>query len=382
MHRRTFTTLSLAALLAACGKAPEPTPAASATPEPAPAELEPVADALALRNVLERTRASSGMPALAGAIVKPDGDIIGATGLRAARGTDTVKLDDAWHIGGNTQAMTAALYAKLVEAGKLKWGAPLAELFPKLQLDPAWRATTIEQALSHTAGVTDVGAPWIVARRADKRPLTEQRLDTVREALGRPRAGQAGAFADAGLDYIIAGAAIEQATGKSWEDAIGADLFKPLGMAHAAFGAPQGEGPRGHRGDAGGRLIPMGDGPESDGPAAMAPASGVNLPLADWARFVRLFIDPAQVLLSADSLKRLTTPAGGSTSAAGWSVGDAPKLGRALRHSGSNTMWYSTALLSPERQAGVLLATNCATVSAQRAIDALAPALLAASLKA
>jgi CubicO group peptidase (beta-lactamase class C family) len=379
MHRRAFT-LSLAAVLAACGKPADPSPVAAATPDPAPANLPPVTDALALRDLLERKRASAGMPAFASCILQADGEIIAATGLRQARGTDTVKLDDPWHIGSDTKAMTAALYAKLVEGGTLNWGATLAELFPKLQLHADWRSTTIEQVMAHTAGVTDVGIPWIIARRADKRPMTEQRLDTVRDALGKPRTGKAGAYAYANLDYIILGAAIEQATGKSWEEAIAAELFKPLGMAHVGFGAPKGAAPRGHRGDAGGRLIPMGDGADADNPAALGPAGTVNLPLADWARFVRLFIDPKQTFLSADSIKRMITPAVNSKYALGWAIADAPRLGRVLQHSGSNTMWYCTALLAPEHKVGVLLATNCATTSAQKAIEALAPQLLLASL--
>jgi len=379
MHRRAFT-LSLAALLAACGKPADPKPVVSATPTPTPTDLPPVSDALALRDVLERTRAGAGMPALAGCILQPEGEIIAATGLRAARGADTVKLDDPWHIGSDTKAMTAALYARLVEAGRLKWGATLGELFPKLSLHADWTSTTIEQVMTHTAGVTDVGIPWIIARRADRRPPTEQRLDTVREALGKPRAGKAGAFAYANLNYIIVGAAIEQATGKSWEQAIAANLFEPLGMAHGAFGAPQGAAPRGHRGDAGGRLIPMGDGADADNPAALGPAGTVNLPLADWARFVRVFIDPKQTFLSADCIRRMTTPALDSKYGLGWAIGDGPRMGRVLQHSGSNTMWYCTALLAPGHQAGVLLATNCATTTAQKAIEALAPQLLLASL--
>lgn len=379
MDRRTFA-LSLSALLAACGKPTDPKPVASTTPEPAPVELEPVADALALRNVLERTRAGAGMPALTGCILRMDGDIIAATGVRVARGTDTVKLDDPWHIGSDAKAMTAALYAKLVEAGVLKWGATLAKLFPKLQLHPDWKATTIEQVLTHTAGVADVGIPWIIARRADRRPWPEQRLETVRDALGKPRAGKAGQFAYANLDYIIVGAAIEEATGQSWEQAIARLVFRPLGIEHAAFGAPRGAAPRGHRGDAGGRLIPMGDGPDADNPAALGPAGTVSLPLSEWARFAHVFIDPKQTFLSFDSIQRMTTPADGSKYAFGWGVADTPTLGHVLQHSGSNTLWYCSALLAPQHQAGVLLATNCATVSAQKAIEALAPRLLLASL--
>jgi CubicO group peptidase (beta-lactamase class C family) len=210
--------------------------------------------------------------------------------------------------------------------------------------------------------------------------LPEQRLETVREALAKPRTGKAGAFAYANIGYVIIGAAIEKATGKSWEEAIAAGVFKPLSMAHAGFGAPKGAAPRGHRGDAGGRLIPMGDGRDADNPAALGPAGTVNVPLADWARFVRIFIDPKQAFLLLDSIRRLTTPEPDSQYACGWKVADAPRLGPVLQYAGSNTMWYCSAHLAPRHRAGVLLATNCATLSAQKAVEAFAPALLRASM--
>src|SRR5262249_34576377 len=155
---------------ATCSK-PTPKPAASATvkPSPTPAQLPPVTDAFALRAVLEKARAEAGLPALAGALVYPDREIIAAVGTREINRKDAVTIDDPWHIGSDTKAMTAAVYAKLVEAGKAKWGATLPELFPKLTLDPAWKATTIEQAMAHRAGLTDIDAPWIIARRMDKR---------------------------------------------------------------------------------------------------------------------------------------------------------------------------------------------------------------------
>lgn len=377
MHRRTFT-LSLTALLAACGKSEDAKPPVSAVPTADP-PLAPVADALGLRDALEQARLSAGMPALAGAIVRPDGEIIAATGAREARGDDSVRLDDPWHIGSNAEAMTAALFARLVETGKLTWDDALPQLLPDLKLDPAFASTTMDQVMSHTAGLSDIGADWLIARRADKRPLPEQRLDAVREALAGPPQSRPGQASPANLDYLIAGIVIEHAVRKSWEDGLAEHVFKPLSMTHAAFGPPAGDAPLGHRSDSTGRLIPVPPGSDLDAPPALAPSNGMNLPLADWAKFIRVFLDPKQRFLSADSIRHLTTPAPRADQALGWRVIDLAGLGRGLQNSASNTLWCSSALLSPERQTAILLASNCATRGAQTAIEKLSTRLLRAS---
>lgn len=383
MHRRAFT-LSLAALLAACGK-PETKAPVSAVPTADP-PLAPVTDALGLREALDQARLSVGMPALAGAIVRPDGEIIAATGLREARGQASVTLDDPWRIGTNTQAMTAVLCARLVEAGKLQWDATLSQLFPELKLDPAWTSATIDQLLSHTAGLADVDVAWLIARRADKRPLPEQRLESAREVLAKPPMGKAGVFAYSNLGYVIVGAAIERTVRKSWEDALAEHVFKPLSMTHAAFGANAGDAPLGHRSDSTGRLIPVPPGSDLDPPPALTPSEGVNLPLGDWAKFIRVFIDPKQRFLSAGGLKHLATPAPSTewaqSSALGWRVASLMGLGSVLKHQSANSLWCCNALLAPEHGVAVLLATNCATRGAQDAIGRLSESLLHASLPA
>jgi CubicO group peptidase (beta-lactamase class C family) len=61
-----------------------------------------------------------------------------------------------FHLGSKTNAITATMIARLVEAGKLSWTTTAAETFPDLSktMDPAFRHITIEQLLSYHAGVT------------------------------------------------------------------------------------------------------------------------------------------------------------------------------------------------------------------------------------
>ena len=66
-----------------------------------------------LDDVLKPIRAKYGLPALAAAVVK-DGSIIaiGAVGTRVLGTEIPVAVDDRFHIGSDTKAMTATLAAK------------------------------------------------------------------------------------------------------------------------------------------------------------------------------------------------------------------------------------------------------------------------------
>jgi CubicO group peptidase (beta-lactamase class C family) len=120
---------------------------------PAPENLNPL---------LEPLLKKYDLPALAGAIVTSKGlSAVGAVGVRKY-GTDTpVTINDQFHLGSDTKAMTATMLATVVEEGKLSWNTTLEQVFPELapKMDPAYRKVTLEQLLAHRAGFTDESWP-------------------------------------------------------------------------------------------------------------------------------------------------------------------------------------------------------------------------------
>ena len=100
--------------------------------------------------------AEHGLPALAAAAVQ-DGRIVaaGAVGTRRWGTEAPVTIDDAFHIGSDTKAMTSLLVAMLVEQGTLRWDTTVAEAFPDLVagMDAGLRGVTLTQLLSHTGGL-------------------------------------------------------------------------------------------------------------------------------------------------------------------------------------------------------------------------------------
>jgi D-alanyl-D-alanine carboxypeptidase len=336
MHRRrllaALSALGLAPTLPACAQEPE-------------------------AQGVNALQAQSGAPALAGAVVGVDGvQLIEFAGVRRLGQPPMVGPAEVWHLGSNSKAMTAALYGRLVEQGRTRWGAKLGELFDKV--DPAFAAQPVEALMGHRSGILDapvMQGGFLLRAHKDARLLPTQRAELAAQLLAKPPAGPVGTFAYSNLGYILVGAAIERLTGQAWEQAIDAQLFQPLGMASAGFGAPQGANAWGHRPMAivAGPLKPVDPAGMADNPPVMGPAGTVHANLTDYAKFLRLFLTDGGELLEPATIKALTTPVPGEGRpyACGWGVAEPPwAKGPTFVHEGSNTMWHAVALVAPGRK--------------------------------
>ncbi len=101
-------------------------------------------------------RKSSHIPELSYAVVTSSTTLeIAALGKHSIALPDTATLNDRFHIGSNTKAMTAFMIAKYVEKGKLQWTTRFFDLFPEWanKSNPAYRNITLQDLLTHTAGI-------------------------------------------------------------------------------------------------------------------------------------------------------------------------------------------------------------------------------------
>lgn len=320
--------------------------------------------------------AETAPPALAAGVVTRDGlGWAGVRGVRRAGHEAKATRDDRWHLGSNTKAMTAAVFGRLVEQGRARWEMPLAEALPGLAIDPAWAGATLDDLMRHRAGLLDAGLldqAWLMSAHADQRPLPGQRAAFAARALGAPPAGTVGEFAYGNGNYIVLGAAIEAITGLPWEAVMEAELYGPLGLESAGFGAPQGEAPWGHRGG-----VPVDPAGFTDNPRALGPAGTAHMSLADYGRFVAAMMGGAPDWIGDGTRRHLLTSAAGSPPAyaAGWGVATAPwagvgGAGPTITHNGSNTLWFATVLAAPERGLGFIALSNDAAAG-QRACQLL-----------
>jgi CubicO group peptidase (beta-lactamase class C family) len=322
------------------------------------------------------------VPALAGAIVTDKGlEVIGAVGVRKVGTNIAVTVEDQWHLGSDTKAMTATLIGALVEEGKLKWEMTIEEAFPELVslMSPALQKVTILQLLSHRAGLL-ANLPWAFV--PNKGTIREQRLAALKMATSAKLVSEPGAkFFYSNLGYVIAGTMAEKAANTSWEELMKNMVFEPLGMKSVGYGGVGTPGqidqPWGHMPD--GKPV-RANGPDVDNPPVLGPAGRVHCTLADWAKFIADQLRGARgekALLKPETYRKLHTPPFGGDYALGWLVTDRGWGGGAvLTHAGSNNMNLAVVWMAPLRDFAVLVVTNQGGEAAAKACDEAASALI------
>lgn len=306
-----------------------------------------------LRSVLEERQ----VPSLAAAVVfGNEVRAAGAVGVRK-RGDDTlVTLQDKYHIGSCTKAMTASLAGILVERGLLAWDSSLEAIFPDLMVHRGYRGVTLEQLLTHTGGfpANPHDDLWAAIREAKGSPQGVRETLVLPGLLGETPDHASGEFLYSNAGYTVAGAMLERVTGTPFEVLLTRDYFTPLGMLSAGFGAPAALGqvdhPYGHAPD------PVDPGPEGDNPPAIAPAGTVHMSILDFAKHAAFHLSGEPPLLSRETLEHLHTPRVPGY-AYGWGVGKvAGDL--TLSHAGSNTTFFALIELCPLKNRAIICATN------------------------
>lgn len=354
-----------------------------------------------LNPVLDPIRARFGLPALAAAVVQ-DGKIVasGAVGTRRTGTVIHVTLDDRFHIGSDTKAMTSLLAAMLVERGKIRWDSTVAEIFPELvsTMDPDIKAVTLEQLLSHTSGIpsdNDAQAKLLQQSFAQERKnLDELRYWVIGELIKQPLQSKPGEkFAYCNMGYTLAGAMLERVSGKTWEELIVERVFDPLGLKSAGLG-PQStlgrvDAPLGHAPFPDGNLKPMLAGPNGDNPELIGPAGTAHLSVLDFATWAAWNAGEGKrgpALVRPETLRKLHTkvidmptkpdaPVGTPSTGSygfGWVIVTPPFAHEPfLFHGGSNEMNVAYIMLQPKRDFGIVMMTNAGGQKADQAMLAL-----------
>jgi CubicO group peptidase (beta-lactamase class C family) len=331
----------------------------------------------------------------------------GVAGVRKRGIAERITLDDRFHLGSCTKAMTSTLVAMLVEKGKLNWTTTLGELFADTvkPMHPAWEKVTLRQVLAHRSGLRFLPAgqarvfnELVRPPRAQLGTLPQQRLEIARQALSRPPGIPPDTkYWYSNVGYVLAGAVLEQLTGRAWEELMRERLFQPLGISTGGFGPPgtadKTEQAWGHSSVLGKPLDPRS--PAAELPLFYGPAGLAHMTITDWAKFIALHLrgDPANphcqaallkldtfaemhavapattskgwvirglnFLATGDAAPAVTYCAGWFISTASWAKGTQPgDTGRRLWHAGSNGRWNCGVAIAPEIDFAVLVACN------------------------
>ena len=383
MVRRWLFGLCAMALASSLSAGESRRPASRPSSAPASAETAcPAVGDEAIVKILKPVRQKYDLPAMAGAIVTSKGlAAAAAVGVRK-RGTDVaVGLEDQWHLGSDTKAMTALLVGLLVERGQLSWDDKIATLLPDLapSFHPDFAEITLRQVLNHRAGF-----PERLPRReaSSSESIQAQRLQAGKQILSaKPAYAPGSKFLYSNQDYVLAGAIVEHIMGKPWEQVIQEEIFNPLGMTSAGFGGTGTPGqidqPWPHRSN--GQPMPR-NGPGVDNPPLIGPAGRVHCSIQDWAKFIAdqlRGLRGEKALAKASTYEALATPPGETGYGFGWIVLKRDWAGgKALNHAGSNTMNFCVAWVAPERDFAVLVCTNQGGDDVPKAADQAVAALI------
>lgn len=321
----------------------------------------------ALHWTASKIRDAAKVPALSVAVVVRGQLAAKATVGNRAIGGQQATDSDVWHIGSISKSVTATVTARLVERELVLLSSSISQLSPGLlsAAYPSYGKVTLRDLLSHRSGLGENPVdPQIAAFYEDARPLQEQRRSVARMALSRaPTAAPGVKFLYANDNYIVLGSILETMTKHSWEDLARNEVFLPLNLKSAGFGAP-GDGqpskaPVGHAAKGGGVLVPVTAGVRADNPAVVGPAGTIHMSLEDLARFA--YHHAAGETLSDGFLSpetyRLFHTSTGEDSALGWFTQEW-RGHRLLTHTGSNGYWYAMVVADRTQRVSIAAASN------------------------
>ena len=217
---------------------------------------------------------------------------IAALGRHSIDLQDTATLNDRFHIGSNTKAMTAFIVAKYVEKGKLKWTTKFFDIFPdwKENSKVEYYNITLQDLLSHRAriqpfqGDNDPTIPDFKGTKQEKRKafgkfvllLNPVEIDTVHK------------FNYSNADYTLATLMLEKVAQKSWEQLVEKVFNKDLKL-NVKLSWPENQKIKdtwGHSFE-NDKLIPVPSNTDYHLDFT-EPAGDINIKLKNYAKFIQL----------------------------------------------------------------------------------------------
>lgn len=185
----------------------------------------PAADEAA--RVLRKGMVSSGVPGYALVAVSSRG-VADARGFGETGEGRRVTADTPFVLGSASKTFTALAVMQLVERGKIDLDAPVERYVPEFEpADPeAGRRITVRDVLRHTSGIPATAGGPVLRSVTDGPPV-----EAVKELRGVELAAEPGAeFIYANANYVLAGMAVERASGEPYARYIERHIFAPLGM--------------------------------------------------------------------------------------------------------------------------------------------------------
>lgn len=149
----------------------------------------------------------------------------------AARLRNTARTQ--FPIASITKPFTATLVMKLQQQGRLDIGKSICTY---LEPCPAhWRPVTVRQLLMHTSGIPDYAKQADLPHKMSEPRTLAQLIAEFRERPPEFAAGARYSYTNSG--YVLLGAILEKASGRTYAQLLQELIFTPLGMRDTALDA-------------------------------------------------------------------------------------------------------------------------------------------------
>ena len=176
------------------------------------------------------------LPGIAVGVVRNDQVIYRRTAGELVAGSgEKVSADTLFKIASNTKAMTTAVMARLVDAGKLRWEDPVVRYLPHFQMYDPWvtREMQVRDLVIHNSGLRSGAGDLMLWPE----PNAFTRADVIAGlAHLRPVHSFRSHYDYDNLLYIVAGEAAAAAGGASYEELLRREVFEPLQMRRCQVG--------------------------------------------------------------------------------------------------------------------------------------------------
>jgi CubicO group peptidase (beta-lactamase class C family) len=235
------------------------------------------------------------LPGIAVGVIE-DGKVVYARGYgeTVAGSGDAVTSKTLFKIASNSKAMTASVLARLVQQGKLAWDDPVIKYLPAFAMHDPWVTAhmTVRDLLVHNSGLPEGGGDLMFWPE----PNDFTRDDIVHGLqFLKPAYGFRAGYAYDNLLYVVAGQVAASAGGASYEELVGRELFKPLGLNRCRVGefhiSDVGSIAQPHYRNASGNVVMREDG-ELVPMIASAPAGGIRCSLEDMLAWASNWLQP------------------------------------------------------------------------------------------
>ncbi len=280
-------------------------------------------------------------------------------------------------IASNSKAMTTALLARLVAAGKLHWDDPVTRHLPRFRMHDEWvtREIEVQDLLVHNSGLREGAGDLMLWPE----PNAFTRADILAGlAWLVPQHSFRSRYAYDNLLYVVAGEVAAAAGGAPYEELVRREVFEPLGLSRCRVGEWRRDDvddvaqPHMRKDD---RNVLINADAEVVPVITSAAAGGIRCSLDDMLAWARNWLAPdARQLawLSAEQRRPLwsaRTPMPISARrrawdhthayayALGWRLADVDGTWT-VSHTGTLSGMYSLLMLLPDRHAGFVVLIN------------------------